>query len=705
MAGLDSSNVNTGPRFYLFGVRFRNLDPTPATGVTATWRWLQDDTTCNLYDEQGHSGNFVLDRNVLCECTENGVAIPCIQIAPGSPTTYVEPSVPGDGVFDFYFGVQIARDTEALDMGREYVVEINTDQDSTIQSTPMNRQIYVQPAIDQNRNSIVSLVGLEQVEVGSDYVYELQSTTTGNNGWDQFLSFPNFPSVIFQVIAVEANYTIPLGLQSDTLWTDACGLDRDISSSTYRQCIGPEQVPTGKIGGDASIRYTVRILTTGDSLVKATIIDESGNSYHYNQDFDASQEGLAIEACLRQVDAEATALFVPSLVAEGVSTQLSITVTNNEATELTGLQFLEVLPGTELVYSESSSDCGATVSLTERADSLFELQVSGATVPGNGVNNVCTFVLDVTSTAPVGIYTLDEVEFRVAEGCSLRIPTAALTVCGASQTDVTATQTVSPSQLPTEMVSFFEITISTVASITGVHFETQVPAGLSVAGPASTSDPACGTITLSASGVLSVAGGAVEPGTPCSYMLMVESDVAASYVFPAVEILFVEGCPTVASEVTLVVEGLTSLVNFIPLSLSNEAGSTAFKVILRKTTFLLNTHLLFQQITINNPNPFDLTGLAFDDPLPSSLVLVSDVVEVSQGCTADATFVVGTNTISVSNGVIPAMTSCIFQVTVDAALSELGVSVNPSFTIRTSQLADATTNAAPLLIFGASPSE
>ena len=86
-------------------------------------------------------------------------------------------------------------------------------------------------------------------------------------------------------------------------------------------------------------------------------------------------------------------------------------------------------------------------------------------------------------------------------------------------------------------------------------------------------------------------------------------------------------------------------------------------------------------------------------------MLLSDVVEVSTGCTADATFDTGTNTISVINGVIPAMSSCVFQVTVDAALSELGLSVNPSFTIQTAELADVATNAAPLIIFGATPSE
>lgn len=247
--GLDSNDVTDGPNTFPVGVRVCNTGSDPATNVRVEVVW----DTANAY--------IALD---------------------GAPTRTRDELAAG-ACDDIQWQAVVERDPAAYDTTRRFHVTASADGLSPV-STPTPRELYVEHLISQNRNQVLSIAGSNQLTVGETTTLVLDATTAPG-GYEQLETFLDLPSALFEFVAVDVDYGTPTGATNDTVYADACGWDHDPTSPTYRTCVGPENYPGGKAGGQMQLRYTLRAVGAGTATLSAVIFDQSGASYHYNSDY------------------------------------------------------------------------------------------------------------------------------------------------------------------------------------------------------------------------------------------------------------------------------------------------------------------------------------------------------------------------------------------------------------------------------------
>ena len=298
VVGLDSNNPTIGPDTFQIGARVCNTGGTAVSNVVGDFIWDSTNVFINL------SGASTLNRSSLNAgaCT------------------------------DFYYPVTITRSSLAYNATRSYHIAVSATGLSTI-TTPTPREIYVEKIISQNRNSVQSIVGPTTVYVGQTYTYTVNATTA-TQGYEQLEAFLNLSNVIFQVQAIATTYTSPPAATNDKFYADACGWDNNPLSATYRSCIGPANYSGGKAGGTISSTYTVKILSTGVTTASALIMDFSGSSYHYNNDFGLGVNSITITA-------------IPAPV-PNVGLQKSVSPTSPA----------QLIPGADLVYAIAFTNSG-----------------------------------------------------------------------------------------------------------------------------------------------------------------------------------------------------------------------------------------------------------------------------------------------------------------------------------------------------------
>lgn len=298
VVGLDSNNPSAGPDTYQIGARMCNTAGTAVTNLVGTFVWDSSNSFINL------SG-------------ANPVSIA---------------SLSGGACTDIYFPVTITRTSSAYNTTRSYHITVSGTGFASV-STPTPREIYVERIISQNRNSVNSIVGPTTVYVGSTYNYTVNASTA-TQGYEQLEAFLNLSNVIFQVLSISSTYTSPSGGTNDKFYADACGWDNNPLSATYRSCIGPANYSGGKAGGTISTTYTVKVLSTGTTTASTLIMDFSGSSYHYNNDYGVGINSITITA---------TNPPVPNI-------GLAKSVSPNTASQL--------IPGADLVYTIAFSNTG-----------------------------------------------------------------------------------------------------------------------------------------------------------------------------------------------------------------------------------------------------------------------------------------------------------------------------------------------------------
>lgn len=304
VVGLDSNSPSTGPDTYQIGARLCNTGGTAVTNIVGTFVWDSSNSFINL------SG--------------------------ANPVNIA--SLNGGACMDIYFPVTITRTSSAYNTARSYHITVSGTGFSSV-STPTPREIYVEHIISQNRNSVNSIVGPTTVYVGSTYNYTVNASTA-TQGYEQLEAFLNLSNVIFQVQAIASTYTSPAGATNDKFYADACGWDNNPLSGTYRSCIGPVNYSGGKAGGTISTTYTVKVLSTGTTTASTLIMDFSGSSYHYNNDYGVGINSITI-----------TSLNPP---VPNVSLTKSVTPTTAD----------QLIPGADLVYTIAFSNAGTAGALS-----------------------------------------------------------------------------------------------------------------------------------------------------------------------------------------------------------------------------------------------------------------------------------------------------------------------------------------------------
>ncbi|MFM8424846.1 MAG: hypothetical protein ACKOBL_06685, partial [Chloroflexota bacterium] len=129
VVGLDSNNVNVGPNLFPVGARVCNTGNAQATNVSSQFVWGTDETPLKSY----------------------------ISLRTGSKLSYSGYTIDVGKCTDFYYEVEVTRNSNAYNDTRAYKISATADGVSTIY-TPDKREIFVEYLISQNRNA-------------TDYVY------------------------------------------------------------------------------------------------------------------------------------------------------------------------------------------------------------------------------------------------------------------------------------------------------------------------------------------------------------------------------------------------------------------------------------------------------------------------------------------------------------------------------------------------------
>lgn len=387
--GLDSNNVTVGPDTFPIGVRVCNTGSDPATNVTSSFVW--DTTPSPTY----------------------------INLRPGSLTSFTGSnavaSLAAGSCHDFYYEVQITRNSAAYDTTRRYHITASADAPLTV-STATPREIYVEHLISQNRNSVTDVKldgvsvpagGTMALLVGNTYTIQLVGSTA-TNGYEQIESYINFANTIFRVNSVATTYTADGGTDSSAAtkpYADGCSWENDPNSPNYRSCLS-----TGKYGGDITVTYNVTIIGgAGTSQTLNTLIyDFSGSSYHYNADFSVTGRiAVIVDPTLITISKN----FVPDPTNAGGTSTLTFTLSNPNGVAISGVNFTDTFPttpGAMLTASPATSStngCGTPTLVAPIGSGLFSagaasIAFSNGTIAANGT---CT--VSVTVSVPsVGTY-------------------------------------------------------------------------------------------------------------------------------------------------------------------------------------------------------------------------------------------------------------------------------------------------------------
>ncbi|MHB1355171.1 MAG: DUF7933 domain-containing protein, partial [Anaerolineae bacterium] len=365
--GLDSNNPPVGPHVFPVGARVCSSSATTSVQVSFIW-----------------------DSNN-----------PYIQLLAGSLQTITIPSLAAGACYDAYFQVDVTQTASAYNTTRRYYITATDDSGSV--STPTPRELYIEHLISQNRNTTTSIKvnGVAVIPgnpailvVGQTYTVTLDASTA-TQGYSQIETFINMPNNFFQVLSVTTSYTADnspyVPNPNDKLYADACRWENDPNSPNYRSCVGGDY----KAGGSVITTYRVKIISGSGSTVAINplIYDFSGSSYHYNADFYQAWLVSIIDPTSGTISKS----FNPSTTSVNGVSALTIILGNPNTGTLSGYAFIDTLPANMTVANPPAATtigCGTpTFAPTAGATSL---SFTNGTL---AANSTCIIVVNVTITA------------------------------------------------------------------------------------------------------------------------------------------------------------------------------------------------------------------------------------------------------------------------------------------------------------------
>ena len=346
-----------------------------------------------------------------------------------------------------------------------------------------------------------------------------------------------------------------------------------------------------------------------------------------------------------------TKAYSPTSIVLGGTSTVTITLTNNSATPLTGVNFTDVLPANLTISGTPvTPQCnGGTITNTTNSVTL-----AGGSIPAN---STCTIVFNVTSTAPgtgttyentipVGAITTTE-----GPGNTTIIRTGTdLTVVNAFTLPVGVSKSFLTTPIQPGATSRLRITVTAPIDIgiSGMTVIDNLPVGLVIsASPAPTESCPGGTLTAVAGTSFiqftNLAANTLAAGLSCTIDVYVTSTVPGIYnnVIPATTITTAQGRTnaTDSNTATLTVTAMSMSKAFYPTIV--QAGGFSTLV-----------------ITLVNTSDSPLVNLQVNDPLPGTVtngLVVAPVPNASTTCgTGNVTAVAGTQAITLNGGVIPA---------------------------------------------------
>ncbi len=359
--------------------------------------------------------------------------------------------------------------------------------------------------------------------------------------------------------------------------------------------------------------------------------------------------------------------FAPVTIPTGVTSVLTITLTNGNNLAITGAAFTDTYAGAivNAATPAGATTCGGTVTATAGGGSVA---LSGGTVPANGS---CTVTVNVTGNTPG------------AQANTIPVGAGISTNAGANNAAANATLTVvarpavakaySPSEIGSGGASTLTITLSNAnaaTAITGVAFTDTQPAAVTTV-PA-TAATTCGGTASQAAGSVTLAGGTIPAAGSCTVTVQVTSATVGAH-----------ANTIAAGDVTSAnAAANTSAAN---ATLTVLAAPTVAKAFAPASIYPDGTAVL--TITLTNPNATPVTGAAFTDNYPAGIVNnpLPGGPALSNTCGGTATAAPSGTSVSLSGGTIPASGSCAVSLTVTS--NQVGVYTNTTGAVTTTKRA------------------
>lgn len=199
------------------------------------------------------------------------------------------------------------------------------------------------------------------------------------------------------------------------------------------------------------------------------------------------------------------------------STTLTFTLTNPNASALSGVAFTDSLPAGMVVATPNGAagDCGGTITATAGATSI---SLTGASLAGNVT---CTFSVNVTGTTAGLKDNVTDTVTSVESGAGT-VATASVSVVAPP----TIAQQFIPDSIFVGATTLLRFTISNptenTVALTGIAFGDTLPVGLSVA---SSSATMCGgTLTTTSPSGIALTGATVDVSGQCQFDVVVRGD-------------------------------------------------------------------------------------------------------------------------------------------------------------------------------------
>jgi hypothetical protein len=345
--------------------------------------------------------------------------------------------------------------------------------------------------------------------------------------------------------------------------------------------------------------------------------------------------------------------FNPTTIAPGGVSTLTISITNPESNtvQLNGVAFTDNFPGNLVVANPSGlvNTCGGTATATPGSGTV---SLTGGNVP---INSSCSVSVAVTSSV-LGLYVNNTNQVSSSNGGTGNSASATLSVVAPPMIG----KVFQPNTVIQNGTTLLGFTISNPnanASLTGIAFTDNLPAGLLIASPNDLTNSCGGTVTaIAGSSSIGLVGGTLGPASNPPLATCVVSVRVKAPNTPG-ELNNTTG-PVSASEsgsgATSNSASLTVIATPVPPTIAKTFGASTLP--LNGTTSLT--------FTLANPNPaLTLSNVSATDTLPTGLV-VATPNNLSGNCAGSITANAGGNTIGITALNLAASSSCSFSVAV-----------------------------------------
>ncbi len=486
----------------------------------------------------------------------------------------------------------------------------------------------------------------------------------------------------FSLSASPAAVTVTQGTQGSTTITSTVvdGFNSPVTLSASGQ---PTGVTIGfnptSITGSGSSTMTITASSsaaTGPYSLTVTGTPASGSKETVPVSLTVSAAALATPTIAKA--------FNPTSISPGGTSAMTLTLSNSNASALTGGAFTDTLSGMSAAGGAVTGTCAGTSPSTLTAGQTA-LSFTGITIPASGS---CTVILSLTSsTAGAHNNTTSGVKTTQTPTAGAASNTATLTVSSTLATPTIA-KAFSPASISPGGTSAVTLTLSNsnASALTGGAFTDTLTnmsaAGGAVTGTCSGTSPSTLTAGQTA---LSFTGISIPASGSCTVIFSVTSNTAG-------------GNNNTTS-------GVKTTQTPTAGAASNTATLTVSSALTAPTiTNAFNPTSIFPggtsavTLTLSNKNPSPLTGAAFTDTLTNMTAVAGAVTGTCSG-TSPTTLAGGQTVLSFTGILIPASSSCtvIFHVTSSTA----GRQPNTTSGVTTTQTptAGSPSNTAILTVF------